>query len=32
VIAASSFSCTFDQNSGSRIAAFDLRPGFAALR
>lgn len=32
VIAASTFSCTFDRNSGSRIAAFDLRPGFAALR
>jgi TPR repeat protein len=32
VIAASAFSCTFDQNSGIRIAAFDLRPGFAALR
>lgn len=32
VIAASTFNCTFDQNSGSRIAAFDLRPGFAALR
>ena len=32
VIAASTFNCTFDQNSGSRIAAFDLRPGFAASR
>ena len=32
VIAASTFSCTFDQNSASRIAAFDLRPAFAASR
>jgi hypothetical protein len=31
-IAASTFSCTFDRNSGSRIAAFDVRPSFAALR
>jgi TPR repeat protein len=32
VIGASTFSCAFDQNGGSRIAAFELRPNFAALR